>query len=66
MTSGYCPTGVKLKHSIVDVNASAEVPMALTISSSIYFRAFSPDEKNFAIATYDNNVYITEPLKIDF
>lgn len=62
MTSGYCPTGAKLKHSIVDVNTSAEVPMALTISSSIYLRAFSPDEKNFAIATYDNNVYITEPL----
>ena len=62
MTSGYCPTGGKLKHSIVDVNTSVEVPMAYTINSSIYLRAFSPDEKNFAIATYDNSVYITEPL----
>ena len=62
MTSGYCPTGGKLKHSIVDVNNNVEVPMAYTINSSIYLRAFSPDEKTFAIATYDNSVYITEPL----
>ena len=61
ITSGYCPTGAKMKHSIVDVNTSVEVPMAYTINSSIYLRAFSPDEKNFAIATYDNSVYITEP-----
>ena len=62
MTSGNCPSGDMLKHSIVDVNTSVEVPMAYTINTSIYLRAFSPDEKNFAIATYDNSVYITEPL----
>ena len=62
MTSGYCPNGTKMKHSIVDVNNSVEVPMAYTVNSSIYLRAFSPDEKNFAIATYDYSVYITEPL----
>jgi WD40 repeat protein len=64
-TSGYCPNGEMLKHSIVDVNTNVEVPMAYTFNSSIYLRAFSPDEKNFAIATYDNSVYITEP-QIDF
>jgi WD40 repeat protein len=59
--SGYCPNGEMLKHSIVDVNTSVEVPMAYAFNSSIYLRAFSPDEKTFAIATYDNSVYITEP-----
>ena len=62
MTSGYCPAGNMLKHSIVDVINNVEVPMAYSLNSSIYLRAFSPDEKTFAIATYDNSVYITEPL----
>ena len=58
--TGYCKYG-KLKYSIVDINNDVAVPMVYTVYSQIYLKAFSPDEKSFAFATSDHNVYVSEP-----
>ena len=58
-TPGYCKYG-KLEYSIVDIVNNVTVPQVYTINSQIYLKAFSPDEKSFAFATYDHNVYISE------
>ncbi|HEY5917092.1 MAG TPA: hypothetical protein VIU13_06810 [Chryseolinea sp.] len=58
-TSGYCQYG-KVEHSIVDIYTDVEVPMVYTVNSYINLIAFSPDEKSFAFATSEGNVYISD------